>query len=144
MLWVKFPQTLALLYAAVIAVVLADPGQGRTMVNTFEKRNLVDTLGPQLSSGASLYTPSSPAWAAQSLRWSTYSSPTFEFIVVPAVENDIAVTVTILDNPEGRSMLETNSKIYSYNTLPATTYPSLRRALAMALVLPLECSRTRS
>jgi hypothetical protein len=106
MLRVKFLQILRLLSAVVIAVASADPGQGRTMVNTLEKRNLVTTLGPQLSSEASIYTPSSLEPAEQSLRWSTYSAPTFEFVVVPAVENDIAVTVTTPKNPERRPVLE--------------------------------------
>jgi hypothetical protein len=110
MLRANFLQILALLATVVAAVALADPGQGRTMVNSLEKRNLVTTLGPRLSYGASLYTPSSPEWAAQSSRWSTYSAPTFDFFVVLAVENDIAVTVTAPNSPERRPVSELTPK----------------------------------
>lgn len=135
MLRVKFLSVLALRFTIVVAIALADPGQRRTMINTLEKRNLVTTLGPQLSSGASLYTRSSPEWAEQSSRWSTYSAPTFDLVVVPAVENDIAVTVTTPIYPERRPVSDL-TKIYSYNTLPAMTSPFLRRALAMVSVQP--------
>jgi hypothetical protein len=106
MLRVRFLQMLALLFAVVVAVAVAvaDPGQGRTMVDALEKRDLVDALGPQLSSGASIYTPISPEWAEKSSRWSTYSAPTFDFVVVPAVENDIAVTVSTPKNPGRRPL----------------------------------------
>jgi hypothetical protein len=56
MLRVRFLRMLALLFTVVVAVAVVDPGQGQTMVDTLEKRDLVDTLGPQVSSGASIYS----------------------------------------------------------------------------------------
>jgi len=61
--------------------------------DVLSERDIVSGLGAQLSSGAAIYTPSSPNWANESSRWSTYSQPTFNYVVVPALENDIAVTV---------------------------------------------------
>jgi hypothetical protein len=95
-------QILSLLSAVAVAVPVPVPGQGVTMINTLETRDLVTTIGPQLSSGASIYTPNSQGWLQQSSRWSTYSAPTFNFVVVPAAESDIVVTVTFPNNPQGK------------------------------------------
>ncbi|TAQ85444.1 hypothetical protein B7494_g6222 [Chlorociboria aeruginascens] len=53
----------------------------------------ISSLGRQLSSGAAIYTPSSPQWANQTSRYSSYQQPTFNYVVVPAVEQDIILTM---------------------------------------------------
>lgn len=57
------------------------------------KRDVVSSLGPHLSPDAVIYTPRSPSWANESSRYSTYHQPTFNYVVVPAVEEDIIITV---------------------------------------------------
>jgi hypothetical protein len=59
----------------------------------FNKRDVVAGLGPLLSPGATIYTSSSPDWANVSSRWSVYSEPTWDYVVVPETEKDIATTV---------------------------------------------------
>lgn len=50
-------------------------------------------LGPSLSKGASIYFPNSPDFGILTERWSTAADPDFAVVVVPAVANDVAVTV---------------------------------------------------
>jgi hypothetical protein len=58
------------------------------------ERDIMASLGPHLSPGAAIYSPSSPDWANESSRWSTYDQPTWVNVVVPAVESDIVATVS--------------------------------------------------
>ncbi|KAI9674806.1 MAG: hypothetical protein M1817_001710 [Caeruleum heppii] len=62
-------------------------------LDPFAKRDIGSSLGPQLSSGASVIYPSNPDWAIQSSRWSEYSAPSFIAVVKPAVEADVIATV---------------------------------------------------
>ena len=57
------------------------------------ERDIASSLGPQLSPGAAIYSPSSPQWANETARWSSFDQPTFVSVVVPATQNDIAATV---------------------------------------------------
>ena len=56
-------------------------------------RDIVSSLGPQLSPGAAIYSPSSPQWANETTRWSSFDQPTFVNVVVPATQADIVATV---------------------------------------------------
>lgn len=93
-----FCSSLALfsLFLAATAAVPFHLENGMTMVNTLHRRDLIADLGPQLSSHATLYSPNSSDWATQSSRWSTYSAPTFQLVVAPAVDEDIVAVVGII------------------------------------------------
>lgn len=65
-------------------------------LSTLNKRDVVADLGPRLSKGAVIYSPSSPNWANESSRWSVYHAPTWNYVVVPETEKDIAETVSSL------------------------------------------------
>ena len=53
-----------------------------------------DTLGSQLSAGASIYFPGSAEFNAATLRWSSLANPKVNVVVVPATEQDVSVTVS--------------------------------------------------
>jgi hypothetical protein len=57
------------------------------------ERDIVSSLGPQLSPGAAIYNPSSPQWTNETARWSSFDQPTFVNVIVPATQNDIVATV---------------------------------------------------
>ena len=50
-------------------------------------------LGPHLSSGASLYFPQTAQYANLTERWSLSTQGDIAVVLVPAVANDVAVTV---------------------------------------------------
>ncbi len=52
-------------------------------------------LGPCLSRNASIYFPNNPKFANATARWSASVDPNFIVVMVPGVENDVAVTVWI-------------------------------------------------
>lgn len=51
-------------------------------------------LGPRLSKGASIYFPNSPDFTNYTERWSTSTESDFAVVVVPAVDQDVAETVS--------------------------------------------------
>ena len=54
-------------------------------------------LGPQLSKGASIYFPDNSQFTNLTERWSTFTTPKYALVVVPAVGEDVAAAVcTIL------------------------------------------------
>ena len=57
------------------------------------ERDIISSLGPQLSPRAAIYNSSSPQWANETARWSSFDQPTFVNVVTPATQNDIVVTV---------------------------------------------------
>lgn len=50
-------------------------------------------LGEKLSDGAEIYFPGSTEFDAATLRWSSLDTPKVNVVVVPATENDVALTV---------------------------------------------------
>lgn len=52
-------------------------------------------LTPLLSKGASIYFPNSSQFENATSRWSAYAEPDVTFVVVPAVANDVATTVSL-------------------------------------------------
>ncbi|OQN99435.1 hypothetical protein B0A48_14412 [Cryoendolithus antarcticus] len=85
------PQTVAsgLLAASLCVPVAAAP----PFFNPFMRHNLAATLGPQLSSGAALYTKSNSDFAKHDERWTQWNAPTFSAVVEPASEKDIVATI---------------------------------------------------
>ena len=59
------------------------------------ERDIFSSLGPQLSPGAAIYNPSSPQWANETARWSSFDQPTFVNVVLPATQADIVATVRV-------------------------------------------------
>lgn len=53
-------------------------------------------LQSQLSSGAQIIFPNSSQFDAATTRWSALDEPQPNVVVVPAIENDVAVTVNTL------------------------------------------------
>ncbi|KAI0404550.1 hypothetical protein F4802DRAFT_566389 [Xylaria palmicola] len=53
----------------------------------------VEDLAGRLSPGAQVYLPGSDRFAQATTRWSVLEAPSFKLVVVPHVENDVAVTV---------------------------------------------------
>ncbi len=50
-------------------------------------------LGPQLSKGASIYFPDDSQFADLTDRWSTFTTPNYALVEVPAVGEDVAAAV---------------------------------------------------
>lgn len=53
-------------------------------------------LAKQLSNTAQIYQPGTAAFNAAVLRWSNYSTPVANVVVVPGTENDVVQTVRLL------------------------------------------------
>ena len=51
-------------------------------------------LGRRLSKNASLYLPNSPGYINDTERWSAETKSNFSVVVVPAIDRDVAATVT--------------------------------------------------
>lgn len=104
----------------------------------FVERDIVSSLGPQLSPGAAIYSPSSPQWASETARWSSFDQPTFVNVVVPATQDDIVATVRIL------TILGNWLKSPRLNMPLRTTSPYSLKVAATDTALRSRSSRTQS
>lgn len=52
-------------------------------------------LGPKLSKGASIFLPGSAQFTNVTVRWSSFTTPKYAFVVVPAFTEDVAAAVGI-------------------------------------------------
>lgn len=79
------------------AVITAFPTpftRGNDLIEALEKRQGLQSLAGNFSTGAKIHTPDWPEFANETGRWSTYDAPTFDLLFVPETEDDIAVAVS--------------------------------------------------
>ncbi|RYP31588.1 hypothetical protein DL767_005697 [Monosporascus sp. MG133] len=82
--------SLAVLASTVAAVPTWRTSSGATLVQTLQNRSF-HNLTSELSPDAIICTPECPEWANQTLRWSTWSAPSFNIVFIPAEEEDLRI-----------------------------------------------------
>lgn len=91
-------------FTAALSVVLTSIAQfGASIPNELRRTDSISVvpseaithkeLGPQLSKGASIYFPDNSQFANLTERWSTFTTPDYALIVVPAVGEDVSAAV---------------------------------------------------
>ncbi|KAI1378969.1 FAD binding domain-containing protein [Hypoxylon crocopeplum] len=83
-------KVLAIFASTVVAGPVVHANSGADLIQLLEER-ATPTLNFPISPQASIVTPDSPDWIADTARWSTWSPPTFSVAFIPAVEKDVSV-----------------------------------------------------
>lgn len=85
-----------------------------------QNRVPISSILPQLSKDAAIYDPADSEFSQLSVRWSSYSVPSFSYVFVPAIEHDIIVMVRSLSMHMIRGVVTCRNS--SWITLPIITY----------------------
>lgn len=86
-------QALAIFGSAAAAVPTWHTSSGKTLVRILRERDF-SNITTELSPEATICTPECPEWTNQTMRWSSWSAPSFNTVFIPAKEEDISIGVS--------------------------------------------------